>query len=232
MKLRNLIAVAALLAAPAYAADNFAVKDANATTITKSSEQQPDGSQADKNIMLCGVTTSAPTYTNGTNGKLNCDTSGQLRVTGAGGGGGGDATAANQVTGNASLATIATQTDLKKTTSKVLASPQVGVCATAGTNGCKETRVQLSDNTAAVICPATANVYAVVLYNTVADLGISLSGSTGLTSRVVNSTSLTTSPSYNISTAGVWQPLPVGFTGAISAYGAAQWVTCLQFIEQ
>lgn len=38
--------------------------------------------------LLCSVTTAAPSYVNGTNNYLNCDTAGGLRVSGAGGGGG------------------------------------------------------------------------------------------------------------------------------------------------
>jgi hypothetical protein len=143
------------------------------------------------------------------------------------------ATAANQTTGNSSLSTIATQTNLAKSSTNVLDSPKTGACDGSGTNACKETHTNLTaDSGGTTICPATANVIATMIYFTTADVGVSLSGSTGMNSRTVNATSLTTSPSFNIATAGSLWTAPIGFTSGITANGAAGYISCIQFIRQ
>lgn len=55
-KLISVISAVALVASPALAADNFVVKDATGTTITKASKDTGSGVQADKNVIICQAT--------------------------------------------------------------------------------------------------------------------------------------------------------------------------------
>jgi hypothetical protein len=110
--------------------------------------------------------------------------------------------------------------DLLTSTAGVLDSPRTGTANRV------VTKTTLSANTSTSICPAsTANV-STEIYFTTAGVGISLSGGT-LTTATVGATA-GTQPDLAFGTAGTLYTAPVGITNAITAYGAAGVVVCIQ----
>lgn len=106
----------------------------------------------------------------------------------------------------------------------VLASPN------AGTGQRVVTKTNLSSNTSTTICPAATAPVSTEIFFSTAGVGISLSGGT-LTTATIGTTANTT-PDLSFSVAGDYYVFPVPPTNAITAYGAAGIVVCIQTLRQ
>lgn len=101
----------------------------------------------------------------------------------------------------------------------------------AGTSQRVVTKTNLASNTSTTVCPAATNPISTELFFTVAGVGISLAGGT-LTTATIGTTASTT-PDLSFATAStVPYQLPVPATNAITAYGAAGIVVCIQNLRQ
>lgn len=87
------------------------------------------------------------------------------------------------------------------------------------------TGTNLTLNTNTTICPAATNPVATEIYFTTAGVGVGLNGQT-LTTATPSATT-TSTPDF-VSTAGQYYLAPVGISNAITAYGAAGVVRCIQ----
>lgn len=109
-------------------------------------------------------------------------------------------------------------------TTGVLCSPQ------ATTTQRTITHTNLASNTSTTICPAATNPVTIELFFTTAGVGINLQGGT-LTQATVGA-STTTTPNIVIGTANTYYLAPVAVSNAITAYGAAGYVVCIQTTRQ
>lgn len=143
----------------------------------------------------------------------------------------GAATAANQATGNTNTAAIATSTATTATNTTTCKDTANVYCAPkAGTADRVVTKTNLTLNTSTTICPTASTPVTTEIYFTTAGVGISLAGGT-LTQATVGTTA-TTTPDLAFNTAGTLYTMPVAPTNAITAYGAAGIVVCIQTLRQ
>lgn len=178
-------------------------------------------------VSACG--TPPVTYNAGTTQPATQDTTGKLCDSGGGGGG----SAPSATVGSASPSTVSpaagkdgsgnTQS-LATSTTGVLDSPR------AGTANRVVTKTNLTANTSTTVCPTATAPIATEIYFTTAGVGISLAGGT-LTQATVGTTASTT-PDLAFGTAATLYTLPVAATNAITAYGAAGIVVCIQTLRQ
>lgn len=274
MSLRKIVLLAALFATPAFAADNFQVKDAAGTTITKASKDL-GGIQSDKNVIIksTGAEVDFGTAANqiaiqanaGSNATKavsiqGIDTGKPIAVTQSGAWSFGGlaqgstttgqtgslilcstqlaATATSDATSNPFSCTIDGRLRVSVTgtdgggTSRALATSSTGVLDSprAGTSNRVVTKVNMSSNTNTQICPAQANGVATEIFFSTAGVGISLAGGT-LTQATVGTTA-STQPDLEFNTAGTVYTMPVPPTNAITAYGAAGIIVCIQTLRQ
>lgn len=99
----------------------------------------------------------------------------------------------------------------------------------AGTANRTLTGTSLSSNTNTTICPTATNPVSTEIYFVVAGVGVGLNGQT-LTGAAPTATT-TNSPDF-VSTAGMLYVAPLGISNAITAYGAAGVVRCVQTLRQ
>jgi len=92
------------------------------------------------------------------------------------------------------------------------------------------TKTNISANTSTTVCPTATAPVTTEIYFSTAGVGISLTGGT-LTQAAVGTTAGTT-PDLAFNTAGLLYTLPVPNTNAITAYGAAGIVVCIQKLRQ
>lgn len=116
------------------------------------------------------------------------------------------------------------QITLQSSSTGVLDSPRVG------TSNMVITKTNMSANSSTTICPTATAPVTTEIYFTTAGVGISLSGGT-LTQAGVGTTAGTT-PDLTFNTAGTLYTLPVPNTNAITAYGAAGIIVCIQKLRQ
>lgn len=100
----------------------------------------------------------------------------------------------------------------------------------AGTSQRTLTATNLSANTSTTICPTATNPVATEIYFTTALVGVGLNGQTLTTA--TPGTTTTNSPDFVVNTAGTLYTAPVGVSNAITAYGAAGVVRCVQTLRQ
>lgn len=149
-------------------------------------------------------------------GSANIGNVGGLETIGAAATGGATRAAGKDGSGNAQ--------DIATSTTGVLDAPR------AGTVSRVVTKTNLTLNTSTTVCPtATAPISTEISFTT-AGVGISLAGGT-LTQATVGTTA-TTTPDFAFNTAGAYYLLPVAPTNAITAYGAAGIVVCVQTLRQ
>ena len=103
------------------------------------------------------------------------------------------------------------------------------VAQAAGLTNRVITKVSLASNTNTVICPANAEAIRTEIFFSVTGVGISFNGVT-LTAATV-ATGLTT-PDFATSAANQSYTFPVPPSNAITAYGAAGMVVCVQTLRQ
>jgi len=115
------------------------------------------------------------------------------------------------------------QISLQSSSTGVLDSPRVGTANQV------ITKTALAANTSTSICPAATAPVSTEIYFSTAGVGISLSGAT-LTQASVGTAAGTPDLAFN--TAGLLYTLPVPNTNAITAYGAAGVVVCIQKTRQ
>ena len=116
------------------------------------------------------------------------------------------------------------QITLQSSSTGVLDSPRVG------TSNMVITKTNISANTSTTVCPTATAPVTTEIYFSTAGVGISLTGGT-LTQAAVGTTAGTT-PDLAFNTAGLLYTLPVPNTNAITAYGAAGIVVCIQNLRQ
>lgn len=93
------------------------------------------------------------------------------------------------------------------------------------------TKTSLAANTNTVVCPApSAEVLKTELFFSVSGVGISFNGGT-LTTATVGATANTT-PDFAAAVANVYYLFPVTPANAITAYGAAGMIVCVQTLRQ
>lgn len=105
------------------------------------------------------------------------------------------------------------------------------VAQVAGPSNRVITKTSLASNTNTVICPApTAEVLKTEIFFAVSGVGISFNGGT-LTTAAVGTTSNTV-PDWATSAANASYTFPIPPSNAITAYGAAGMVVCVQTLRQ
>ena len=92
------------------------------------------------------------------------------------------------------------------------------------------TKVSLASNTNTVICPANAEAIRTEIFFSVTGVGISFNGGT-LTTATVGTTA-NTAPDFATTAANIYYMFPVPPSNAITAYGAAGMVVCVQTLRQ
>lgn len=92
------------------------------------------------------------------------------------------------------------------------------------------TKTNLASNTNTVICPANAEALRQEIFFTVSGVGVSFNGGT-LTTATVGTTANTT-PDWATAAANAYYLFPVPASNAITAYGAAGMITCVQTLRQ
>lgn len=93
------------------------------------------------------------------------------------------------------------------------------------------TKTNLVANTSTAICPAPASeVIRTEVFFTVSGVGVGFNGGT-LTQATVGTTANTT-PDWATSAAGAYYMFPVPPANAVTAYGAAGMITCVQTLRQ
>ena len=112
----------------------------------------------------------------------------------------------------------------KVSTAGVLDSPR------AGTADRVVTKTSISADTNTTICPTATNPISTEIFFSTAGVGISLAGGT-LTQAALGTTA-STHPDLVFSTAGTLYTFPVAPTNAITAYGAAGIIVCIQNVRQ
>lgn len=92
------------------------------------------------------------------------------------------------------------------------------------------TKTNLAANTSTVICPAAIEALKTEIFFTVSGVGISFNGG-ALTTAAVG-TAANTTPDWATTAAGAYYLFPVSPANAITAYGAAGMVVCVQTMRQ
>lgn len=171
------------------------------------------------------TTTAAPTYTTATTNPTSTDIHGSTRVLNMDSSGAAiDPTAPGNCGPTATFIQCAT-----KAGQPTLDASGAPIVPQAGTANRTLTGTNLGLNTIATICPAATNPVSTEIYFTTAGVGIGLNGQT-LTTATPSAT--TTSSPDIVSTAGMYYLAPVGVSNAITAYGPAGVVRCIQTLRQ
>lgn len=115
---------------------------------------------------------------------------------------------------------------------RTIRSDAAGVLASpvAGTANRVRTHTSISLNTNTTICPTASAPVTTEIYFSTAGVGIGIDGQT-LTGAAATATA-SNSPDIVIATAGTLYTFPVGPTNAITAYGAAGVIVCIQTLRQ
>lgn len=92
------------------------------------------------------------------------------------------------------------------------------------------TKTNLALNTSTVICPAAVEPIKTEVFFTVSGVGISFNGGTLTTAAV--GTAAGTAPDFATAAANVYYLFPISPSNAITAYGAAGMVVCVQTLRQ
>lgn len=108
--------------------------------------------------------------------------------------------------------------------------PALAQAQVAGPSNRVITKTSLASNTNTTICPAQAEAIRTEIFFTVSGVGISFNGGT-LTTATVGATANTT-PDYATAAANTYYMFPVPPSNAITAYGAAGMVVCVQTLRQ
>lgn len=171
------------------------------------------------------TTTAAPTYTTGTTNPTSTDIHGSTRMLNMDSAGNPLDPAAPGNCGPTSTfiqcATKAGQPTLDAGGAPIVPQSAAATRTLTGTN--------LTLNTNTTICPAATNPVATEIYFTTAGVGIGINGQTLTTA--TPGTTTTSSPDL-VSTAGMYYLAPVGVSNAITAYGPAGVVRCIQTTRQ
>ena len=104
------------------------------------------------------------------------------------------------------------------------------VAQVAGPTNRVITKVSLASNTNTVICPANAEAIRTEIFFSVTGVGISFNGGTLNTATV--GTTANTAPDFATTAANIYYMFPVPPSNAITAYGAAGMVVCVQTLRQ
>lgn len=111
----------------------------------------------------------------------------------------------------------------------LIASP--AAAQVAGPSNRVITKTSLASNTNTVICPApTAEVLKTEIFFSVSGVGISFNGGTLNTATV--GTTANTAPDWATAAANAYYLFPIPPANAITAYGAAGMVVCVQTLRQ
>lgn len=160
-------------------------------------------------------------------GPITCTTSGCT----SGGGGGGGTVAIDQTTpGSTNNVAIRGRTAAAGQVQPCVDTIGTFCAPMAGTSQRVVTKTNLASNTSTTICPTATVPVSTEIFFTTGGVGISLSGGT-LTTATVGTTAGTT-PDLSFATANTLYTLPVAATNAITAYGAAGIVVCIQTVRQ
>lgn len=92
------------------------------------------------------------------------------------------------------------------------------------------TKTSLAANTNAVICPAATEPIKTEIFFTVSGVGVSFNGGT-LTTAIVG-TAANTTPDWATTAAGAYYLFPIPPANAVTAYGAAGMIVCVQTMRQ
>lgn len=107
---------------------------------------------------------------------------------------------------------------------------QTATAQVAGPSSRVITKTNLAANTSTVICPAAAEAIRTEIFFTVSGVGISFNG--GPLSTAAVGTAANTSPDWATAAANAYYLFPVTPVNAITAYGAAGMVVCVQTLRQ
>lgn len=179
-------------------------------------------------LTMGATTTAAPNYTTATTNPLSLDVHGSTRVLNV------DSTG-TPIDPNAVVAISATALPLPTgaaTLAKQATLDTAGaeIVPQAGTANRTLTATNLALNTNTTICPTATNPVVTEIYFSTSGVGIGLNGQTLTTA--TPGTSTTASPDLAINVAGTLYTAPVGISNAITAYGAAGIVRCIQTLRQ